>query len=60
MRRNGACEGTFGGNVENFKRRRALPPTPRDSSGNKFFDRILSVRQTHELIFITKTVAKNR
>jgi len=60
MRRNGSHEGAFDGNVENFKRRHALPPIPRVSGSSKFFDRILSVRRVQELIFITKTVAKNR
>ena len=43
--------------IENFKRRRALPAMPGDS---KFFERILSVRKIQELVFITKTAAKNR
>ena len=43
--------------VENFKRRRALPAMPGSA---KFFDRILSVRKIQELVFITKTAAKNR
>jgi hypothetical protein len=60
MRRSGTYNGAFDGNVENFKRRRALPPVPRDSGGSKFFDRILTMRRTAEFIFITKTVAKNR
>ena len=53
-------EGLFqaqGDTLENFKRRRALPAMPGDV---KFFDRILSIRKMQELVFITKTVAKNR
>ena len=46
-----------GHSLENFKRRRALPAMPGDF---KFFERILSVRKMQELVFITKTVAKNR
>jgi hypothetical protein len=46
-----------GHSVENDKRRRALPAMPEDS---KFFERILSVRKIQELVFITKTAAKNR
>ena len=49
-----------GHSIENFKRRRALPPLPGMDGENKFFDRILSVRKIQELVFITKTVAKNR
>lgn len=59
MRRN-RVQGMFhaaGHSIENFKRRRALPAMPSDS---KFFDRILSVRKIQELVFITKTAAKNR
>ncbi len=46
-----------GNSVENSKRRRALPAMPGDF---KFFERILSVRKMQELVFITKTAAKNR
>ncbi len=60
MRRDGSCNGDFDGNVENFKRRRALPPIPKTSGASKFFDRILSVRRSDEFVFITKSVAKNR
>ncbi len=42
--------------VESFKRRRALPI----DGQVRFFERILSVRKIQELVFITKTVAKNR
>ena len=42
--------------VESFKRRRALPL----DGQMRFFERILSVRKFQELVFITKTVAKNR
>ena len=47
-------------NVENFKRRRALPPLPSPSSNDKFFDRLLSVRREQDMVFITKAAAKNR
>ena len=46
-----------GDSVENFKRRRALPAMPSDV---KFFERILSIQKMQELVFITKTAAKNR
>jgi hypothetical protein len=46
-----------GDSLENFKRRHALPAMPGDA---KFFERILSVRKIQELVFITKTAAKNR
>ena len=49
-----------GGSVENGKRRRALPALPSISGEAKFFARILSVRKIQELVFITKTAAKNR
>jgi hypothetical protein len=45
-----------GFSIENFKRRRALPP----QGDAKFFDRILSVRKISELVFISKSAAKNR
>ena len=56
------AHGTFNSehNVENHKRRRALPPLPGLDSQSKFFERILSVRKMQDLVFITKTVAKNR
>lgn|GEM_PF-6789782 len=46
-------------NVENFKRRQALPLRP-DRSDARFFDRILSVRRLRELVFITKAAARDR
>ena len=49
-----------GHSVENFKRRRALPAMPGFSEDAKFFHRILNVRKIQELVFITKTAAKNR
>ena len=45
--------------VENYKRRRALP-MPSFALETKFIERILSVRKTQELVFISKTAAKNR
>ena len=58
--------GKYGHNIENSKRRQALPawpagrPLPSFAGDAKFFDRLLSVRKMHEFIFITKAVAKNR
>ena len=50
--------GKYGHNVENDKRRRALPiPMLADA---KFFSRLVHVRKSHELVFITKAAAKNR
>ena len=46
--------------IENFKRRRALPPWPGSGGEAKFFERILSIRKVQEFVFITKTAAKNR
>lgn len=46
--------------VENFKRRRALPPLPAIATDIRFIERILSVRKIQELVFISKTTAKNR
>ena len=47
-------------NVENHKRRRALPPLPSLTGSYKFFDRLLNVRKAQDLVFITKAAAKNR
>ena len=52
--------GKYGHNVENHKRRRALPPLPAPAGHAKFFDRLLSSRKVQEFIFITKAVARNR
>ena len=52
--------GKYGHNVENHKRRRALPPLPSLMGDAKFFDRLLSSRKVQEFIFITKAVARNR
>ena len=46
-------------NVENYKRRRALG-LPAMEGDAKFFARLLSSPKMHELVFITKAVAKNR
>jgi hypothetical protein len=61
MRKN-RMDGSFhhAHSIENFKRRRALPPIPGLDGEIKFFERILSVRKVQDLVFITKTVAKNR
>ncbi len=52
--------GEYGGNVENFKRRRALPPTPKESQDTKFFQRILNGKRMENMVFITKTIARDR
>ena len=44
-------------NVENFKRRRALPNFGFDTH---FFDRALEMKKLQELVFIPKNAAKNR
>ncbi len=50
-----------GDSVENFKRRRSLPPLSTLDGGSKlFFERILTVKKIRELIFITKASAKSR
>ena len=49
-----------GVSVENFKRRRALPPLPALTGAAKFFNRVLNAPKAHEFVFITKAVAKNR
>jgi hypothetical protein len=62
MRRH-RIDGSFhshGGSIENYKRRRALPAMPGFSDDLKFFEKILNVRKIQELVFITKTAAKNR
>ena len=46
--------------VENFKRRRALPPLPSLAGSETFFNRVLSLRKIRDFVFITKAVAKNR
>jgi hypothetical protein len=51
--------GKYAHNVENFKRRRALP-FPGLAGDAKFFARLLNIRKVHELVFITKAAAKNR
>jgi hypothetical protein len=47
-------------NLENFKRRRALPSLGAFAGDARFFERILSVKKIQELVFITKAAAKNR
>ena len=49
----------YGHNVENHKRRHALP-LPSLAGEAKFFARLLSLRKTEDFVFITKAVAKNR
>jgi hypothetical protein len=47
--------------VENFKRRRALPPfSTLDAGARLFFERILAVKKDRELVFFTKASAKSR
>lgn len=51
----------WSGNVENFKRRRALQPGPGlDFQSQLFFERILNIKKMRELVFITKSLAKGR
>ena len=56
----GCYEERFDGQVENFKRRRALPPLSAVEGDSEFFNRILNVKKIQEMIFITKTVARTR
>ena len=51
--------GKYAGGVENHKRRHALP-LPSMAGQVKFFARLLTLRKSEELVFITKAVAKNR
>ena len=51
--------GKYGHNVENGKRRHALP-LPSLAGEAKFFARLLSSRKVENFVFITKAVAKNR
>ena len=44
-------------NVENYKRRRALPNFGFDTH---FFDRVMAMKKLQELVFIPKSAAKNR
>ena len=47
--------------IENFKRRRALPPCfDRTGDYRVYFDRLLNVRKARELVFITKAGMKAR
>jgi hypothetical protein len=46
--------------IENFKRRRALPPAPVDDGSMMFFERILCVKKIRELVFITRAKARTR
>lgn len=46
--------------IENFKRRRALPPAPIDDGSMMFFERILCVKKIRELVFITRAKARTR
>ena len=58
--------GKYGHNIENDKRRHALPacpagrPMPILAGDAKFFSRLVNVRKMHEVVFITKAAAKNR
>ena len=47
--------------VENFKRRRALPGvTLLDSDIRSFFDRMVFVKKTRDVVFVPKAKARNR
>ena len=56
----GCYEARFDNQVENFKRRRALPQFSDFNSHSKFFDQLLSVKKIQELVFITKAAARSR
>lgn len=49
----------FDTNVENFKRRQALPPLPLFDGDLEFFDRVLNVKKVRDFIFVTKSAAKH-
>ena len=51
--------GKYGHNIENDKRRHALP-MPILAGDAKFFSRLVNIRKMHEVVFITKAAAKNR
>lgn len=48
------------GLVENFKRRRALPPSADWNTEARFFERLLSSRKIQELVFVPKAASKSR
>jgi hypothetical protein len=52
----------FDENIENFKRRRALPAPAFGSFGREalFFDRMLNIRRIKDFVFITKAEARAR
>ena len=51
----------FDSNVENFKRRRALPGLgPVDEDSKLFFERLVDAKKNREFVFITKAKSKNR
>ena len=58
--------GKYGSNVENHKRRQALPaypvgrPIPSLAGEAKFFARLTTFHKMEEFVFITKAIAKNR
>jgi hypothetical protein len=54
------CDAGFDATIENFKRRRSLPPGPVDDGSMMFFDRILCVKKIRELVFITRAKARTR
>ena len=54
-------ESRFNQDVENSKRRRALPPFPvLDEASRLFFERVVIVKQMSEFVFISKASAKRR
>jgi hypothetical protein len=50
----------FDTNLENFKRRRALPALGSLSEDARFFERILNIRKMQEMVFVTKAAARTR
>ena len=56
-----SLESKYDTNVENFKRRRALPPLSRlDAESRSFFERVLNVKKIKELDFFHDGRTKNR
>ncbi len=51
----------FDSNVENFKRRQALPVFGSvDEDSKLFFERLVDAKKNREFIFITKAKSRNR
>lgn len=54
------CDARFDATIENFKRRRALPPGPLDDGSMLFFEKIMSVKKIRDLVFIARAKARTR